>query len=200
MSINEDKQLQEKWYQWTVDKLASRGVELNDLRQLVHILQDKYIENLSDEMIDEAIYKVLHKREVQNAIMVGIEQDELAEQGKLSHPYQEIMERDEGLFGIDEALAVSITNCFGTIGLTNFGYVDKIKPQILKWLNDKKTGFINVYLDDLVGGIATAAAAKLAHANIDSKSVYDTDKYLSQINLTKKRHSYTNQDGSKWSK
>ncbi len=84
------------------------------------------------------------------------------------------MENDEPLYGCDEVLTFSITNLYGSIGFTNYGYIDKTKPGILKWLNDKSTGKINVFLDDLVGAVAAAAASRLAHTQTSLKddSIY----------------------------
>ena len=76
-----------------------------------------------------------------NAIITGVQLDILAEENKLMAPLQHIIEDDEGLYGIDEILALSIVNVYGTIGFTNYGYIDKVKPGILKKLNshDGKT-------------------------------------------------------------
>lgn len=54
------------------------------------------------------------------------------------------MEADEPLYGVDETLAVGITNVYGMIGLTSFGYLDKEKTGIIAELNDKK-GEIHVF-------------------------------------------------------
>ena len=81
----------------------------------------------------------------------------------LSEPLQDIVKRDEGLYGIDEVIALSIVNVYGSIGFTNFGYIDKLKPGILEYLNDKSTGKVHTFLDDIVGGIAAAASSRLAH-------------------------------------
>lgn len=78
-------------------------------------------------------------------------------------PLLDILEKDEGLYGIDEILALSIVNVYGSIGFTNYGYIDKQKPGILERLNDKSTGECHTFLDDLVGAIAAAASSRLAH-------------------------------------
>lgn len=166
---------QEHFLKYTVNLLSSRGVNLKDIGDLVLSLQKPYIKGITKEMVYNSILNVLSKREVQNAIMTGIELDKLAEERKLSEPLQTIMERDESLYGIDEIITFSITNLYGSIGFTNYGYLDKLKPGILQWLNDRSTGFINVYLDDLVGAVAAAAAARLAHKELDKEdgdSVY----------------------------
>jgi phosphatidylglycerophosphatase A len=109
------------------------------------------------------VERVLSKREVQNAILTGIQLDILAEKKLLEEPLLSIIEIDEGLYGVDEILAFSIVNVYGSIGFTNYGFIDKQKPGILKYLNDKSTGKVNTFLDDIVGAIAAAASSRLAH-------------------------------------
>ncbi|WP_460292024.1 heterodisulfide reductase-related iron-sulfur binding cluster, partial [Bacillus cereus] len=41
-------------------------------------------------------------------LITGIELDVLTEKGMLSQPLQDIVKRDEGLYGIDEVIALSI--------------------------------------------------------------------------------------------
>jgi len=143
--------------------LEERGVTIEDIAQLVYYLQLKYHPNLQ---IEECIYnvnRVIAKREVQNAILTGIQLDILAEKGMLEEPLQTTIGRDEGLYGVDETLALSIVNIYGSIGFTNYGYIDKEKPGILKYLNDKSSGKCHTFLDDIVGAIAAAASSRLAH-------------------------------------
>ncbi|MCL6594062.1 MAG: phosphatidylglycerophosphatase A, partial [Alicyclobacillus sp.] len=89
--------------------------------------------------------------------------DKLAERKVLSQPLQGIIESDESLYGIDEILALSILNIYGSIGYTNYGYIDKVKHGILQHLNDKNTGQVHTFLDDLVAAVAAAAASRIAH-------------------------------------
>lgn len=153
------------YYDLVVKLLAQRGVKLADIEKLVYFLQKDYTHPLTHEKMMNAICNVLSKREVQNAIMTGIQLDVLAEKKQLQEPLQSIMEKDESLYGVDEILTFSITNLYGSISFTNYGYIDRVKPGILKWLNDRSTGKINVFLDDLVGAVAASAAARLAHDN-----------------------------------
>ncbi|MBU9722131.1 MULTISPECIES: phosphatidylglycerophosphatase A [Bacillaceae] len=143
--------------------LLERGVTIEDIGDLVFFLQEAYVDGLTKEQCIEHIEKVLQKREVQNAIMTGIQLDRLAEQGKLDDPIQGIIERDEGLYGVDEIIALSIVNVYGSIGFTNYGYIDKKKPGVLQKLNDKNQG-CHTFLDDIVGAIAAAASSRLAHS------------------------------------
>lgn len=143
--------------------LQERGVKIDDIADLVYFLQKNYHSNLTMEECRYNVERVLSKREVQNALITGIELDVLAEKGLLSAPLQDIIHRDEGLYGVDEVVALSIVNVYGSIGFTNFGYVDKLKPGILQYLNDKSTGKVHTFLDDIVGAIAAAASSRLAH-------------------------------------
>ena len=143
--------------------LTERGVTIQDIASLVYYLQEKYHENLTMDDCITNVERVLSKREVQNAIITGIQLDVLAEKGLLEEPLQSIIETDESLYGVDEILAFSIVNVYGSIGFTNYGYIDKQKPGILHHLNDKSTGECHTFLDDLVGAIAAAASSRLAH-------------------------------------
>ncbi|WP_227937466.1 phosphatidylglycerophosphatase A family protein [Alkalihalobacillus deserti] len=144
--------------------LVERGVTLDDIAELVYFLQVKYHPDLQLEVCKENVDKVLRKREVQNAVITGIQLDVLAEKKLLDEPLQNIIDRDESLYGVDEIIALSIVNVYGSIGFTNYGYIDKQKPGILERLNDKSTGECHTFLDDIVGAIAAAASSRLAHS------------------------------------
>ena len=81
--------------------LKNRGVEIQDIAELVFYLQSKYYDDLTMEDCIFNVNRVLAKREVQHAILTGIQLDMLAEQGKLDYPLQNIIERDETMYGID---------------------------------------------------------------------------------------------------
>lgn len=146
-----------------IQMLQQRGVSLEDIAELVYFLQKKYLSGLTNEACLESVRRVLSKREVQNAVLTGIALDRLAEQGALPWPLQPMVASDEPLYGVDEVMALAIVNVYGTIGLTNYGYVDKCKPGILGTLNEPREGVCNTFLDDIVGAIAAAAASRLAH-------------------------------------
>ncbi|UOY90981.1 phosphatidylglycerophosphatase A [Ectobacillus sp. JY-23] len=157
--MNRGNQIEEK----ALELLQQRGVKIEDIADLVFFLQEKYHPNLKMEECRYNVERVLAKREVQNALVTGIQLDVLAEKGLLDEPLQSIVKRDEGLYGIDEVIALSIVNVYGSIGFTNFGYIDKMKPGILQFLNDKSTGYVHTFLDDIIGAIAAAASSRLAH-------------------------------------
>ncbi|WP_125764947.1 phosphatidylglycerophosphatase A family protein [Companilactobacillus hulinensis] len=152
-----------EYYEHIIRNLEERGVTLPDIAEIVIFLEKDYVPGLDEGISIYAIKKVLHKREAQNAIMTGIELDVLAEKGLLSSPMQRIMKTDESTYGIDENMAITLASLYGSVSVTNYGYVDKLKHGVLAKLNDKSTGKINVFLDDLVGAIAAAACGWLAH-------------------------------------
>jgi len=107
---------------------------------------------------------VLLRRELQHAILVGAELDILAEKGLLSEPLLSIIQSDEGLFGVDETIAIGAVNTYGSIAVTTFGYLDKAKVGIIKELDTKLgDGKVNTFMDDIVAAIAANASGRLAH-------------------------------------
>jgi phosphatidylglycerophosphatase A len=150
------------------EQLALRGVQLEDIASIVFDLQSQYYPDLNLATCLEAVRKVLKKRDVQYTILTGIALDTLAEQCLLPEPLQTIIYTDESLYGLDEVLAYGITNIYGSIGITSFGYLDKIKPGIIKDLDNNTINKVNTFLDDMVAGIAAAACAKIAHAQTEN--------------------------------
>lgn len=162
------KESMQELYERSKEVLKERGVTLEEIAELVMILQEPYSDEITMEICLEHVDAVLQKREVVHAILTGIALDELAESKQLPHPLQEIVERDEGLYGIDEILPLSIVNLYGTIGLTSYGYLDKEKIGILKELDTKKGIEVNTFIDDLVAALASAAASRFAHGEGNS--------------------------------
>ncbi len=157
----------EELHEMTIAMLEERGVTLEDIGELVLLLQGKYYPDLTLEMCIENIKAVLTKREIIHAILTGIALDEIAEKKGLPEPLQSIVESDEGLYGIDEIIPLSIVNVYGTIGLTNYGYLDKEKIGIIKKLDEMKGIAVHTFLDDLVAAIAAATASRIAHSRKD---------------------------------
>ena len=147
----------------SLELLSERGVDIEQIADLVYFLQEKYVPGLTKEECLLNVNSVLKKREVQNAVITGIEMDKLAEEKKLHPLLNDVLSEDEPLYGVDEILALSIVNVYGSIGFTNYGYIDKVKPGILQLLNDKSSGYCHTFLDDIVGAIAAAAASRVAH-------------------------------------
>ena len=158
-----------------IRKLEERGVSIEKVAEIVFDLQSAYFPKLTFEACTEAVEVVLKKREVQYALLTGLALDTLAEQGLLPEPLLGIIQKDDPLYGIDEILALAITNVYGTIGLTSFGYLDKMKQGIIGELNDGKFEFVNTFADDLVAAIAAAACARIAHSSRETVNLEDND-------------------------
>ncbi len=154
----------EKVYKRMMELLEERGVTIKDIAKIAHFLQKDYFPDITVSDCEFHVLKVLEKREVQNAVLTGIELDRLAEKKMLDSPLQEMLYQDESLYGIDEIISLSIVNVYGSIGFTNYGYIDKIKYGILEKLNSHENGSVHTFLDDIVGAIAAAASSRIAHS------------------------------------
>lgn len=145
--------------------LRQRGVELSDIAECSVFLQQKYFPTLTIEDVMDDIVQVLSKREVQHAVITGINLDIMADKGSLeTKELEEILLSDYSLYGVDEVLAYGICNIYGSIALTNYGYIDRVKPLIIGKLNNHDGTQCNTFLDDIVGAIAASAASRIAHS------------------------------------
>ncbi|NGP46151.1 phosphatidylglycerophosphatase A [Bacillaceae bacterium SIJ1] len=143
--------------------LVERGVTVQDIADIVYDMQAPYNADLLMEDCVESVEAVLEKREIQHALLVGIDLDRLAEKKLLSEPLQSIVESDEGLFGIDETIGFGAVFGYGSIAVTTYGHLDKDKPGIIGKLDTKTDEAVHTFLDDLVASIASNASSRLAH-------------------------------------
>ncbi|MGR6898024.1 phosphatidylglycerophosphatase A family protein [Rummeliibacillus sp. BSL5] len=145
------------------EAIARRGVLISDIAEIVFEMQYPYSNGLKLAHCIQSVERVLNKREVQHAILVGVELDELAEKGMLSQPLQQLIESDESLFGIDETLAIGSVLTYGSIAMTTYGHLDKQKIGIIKKLDTRDGTGVHTFLDDLIASIAASASSRLAH-------------------------------------
>ena len=146
------KDTMKELYDKSIEVLNERGVSLEDIARLVKRLQKPYNPDIKLEVCLENVDAVLKKREVAHAILTGVALDQLAEKKELPEPIQSIIDTDEGLYGIDEIIPLSIVNLYGTIGLTSYGFLDKEKIGIIKELDTKKDGKVNTFFFFFVAG------------------------------------------------
>jgi phosphatidylglycerophosphatase A len=148
-----------------IKKLNERGVQIRDISNIVYFLQEKY-GNITIEQCDQMVLYVIENKEAAYAILTGIALDEMAEKKIIDNEINNIIKDDSSLYGIDEILGLSIINMHGSIALTNFGYVDKIKPGIIGKVDQlgKETNACHTFLDDIIGAIAAAAASRIAYS------------------------------------
>ena len=149
-----------------ISMLKERGVEIEDIAFLTYTSQCRYLQDLTLQDCKEAVLKVIKKRETFHACLFAISIDICAEKHIFDEPLNSIILSDVGLFGIDEALALSICSDYGTIGKTNFGNLDINKPGKLYQLQNNKE-HCHCFLDDIIGAIASNAAIYLAQLYAD---------------------------------
>ncbi|MDO5037159.1 MAG: phosphatidylglycerophosphatase A [Tissierellia bacterium] len=153
----------------TIDQLNKKGVQVQDIAKIVYELQKDYGE-ISLEECQDHVQAVLRKRETIHAVLTALAIDQVVDQKLFPEPIQSIIEEDEGLYGIDEVMSLAIVNLYGSIGLTNFGYLDKKKIGIIDQLDKRKGKEVTTFTDDIVAAIAAAAASRLAHKNKEGES------------------------------
>ncbi|WP_235973635.1 phosphatidylglycerophosphatase A family protein [Peribacillus faecalis] len=143
--------------------LRDRGVMIQDIAEIVYEMQYEFNKQLTMDECIESVERVLMKREIQHALLVGVELDRLAEEKKLSEPLQSLIEQDEGLFGVDETIAFGAVLGYGSIAVTTFGHLDKNKIGIIRHLDSKSGHQVHTFLDDMIASIAANAASRIAH-------------------------------------
>lgn len=151
-----------KAYEFVVNRLQERGVQLSDLVDIIYQSQKTFEPTLTVERCQEYLTDALHKRELLNNAMVMLELDRLTEAGQVAEPLSSIIKNDVGVFGVDETLALQIANIYGTIGTTNFGYFDRVKKGIIARY-DTADNHVNTFIDDLLAAIVAAVCGKIAH-------------------------------------
>ncbi|MBO8142582.1 MAG: phosphatidylglycerophosphatase A [Firmicutes bacterium] len=147
--------------------LAQRDVSVDDMARLVLQLQLPYNPGLTLEVCRASVLAVLRKREVQHAVIVGVTLDVMAERHELLEPLGSIVRENGPLFGMDKVLGLAIVNVYGSIGLSNYGYLLRERPAVLKRLRGKGNT-VQTFLDDLTAAIVAAACARLAHEDKDN--------------------------------
>lgn len=150
--------------QAAVEMLTRRGVSLDAMADVIYQLQRPYVPDLTREQCMAGLLGVVAKREVQNALITGLTLDEMAEEGLLREPLGSIVRNDSELYGVDAMLALSIVNMYGSIGLSNYGYLALDKKILFRTLPGRHNK-VNTFLDDLVAALVAAACARIAHGN-----------------------------------
>lgn len=144
--------------------LEAQGVSVADMARLVYKMQYPYNAGLTVAECMESVHMVVRKRDVQYAVITGVTLDRMAEAGTLQEPLGAIIREDNPLFGVDEVLALTIVNSYGSIGLSNYGYLARSKPDFLQRFA-REAGGVHTFLDDLAAAIVAAACARIAHRN-----------------------------------
>ncbi|TXK84678.1 phosphatidylglycerophosphatase A [Paenibacillus sp. N3.4] len=170
-SVIISERVKEDYADRNLELLEARGVKLEDMVAILDHLQRPYNPDMERSLCEDNVLAVLRKQQTFHAIQLAIKIDTAVENGEFSQQYNHIVGEDEGLFGVDESVATAIPLMYGTIALTNFGYLDKEKIGIIKDLDsDHEEGKCNTFIDDIVCGIIAAACGRLAHNNTPTYS------------------------------
>jgi phosphatidylglycerophosphatase A len=168
-SVVISENVKEDYTEANLEMLASRGVQLDDLVDILDGLQRPYSPSLDRQICVDHTLAVLKKQQTFHAIQLAVKIDVGVEKGEFKEQYNHIVGNDEGLFGVDESIATAIPLMYGTIAITNFGFLDKAKIGIIQELDsDHSEGKCNTFIDDIVCGIVSAACGRLAHNNIST--------------------------------
>lgn len=151
-------------FDYVVKELNKRGIDEWTVGNAAYAMQHQYYPDVTVEQFGSELTNVLKKREVLNNLAVGFALDNFANRHLLPEPLQTIVANDLGAFGVDEALALSITQLYGTVSSTNYGHADKEKIGFAKELDNSK-GTINTFSDDLFSALASAVCARFAHGS-----------------------------------
>ena len=152
----------EKAYIFVIETLKQRGVEVSTLADLSYKMTSEFVPEITMHECEKAVLAVLHKRGFLSPAMIMLDLDRLANEKKLSQPLNDIISNDVGVFGVDEELASAISMIYGPIGITNFGYLDRVKKGVIVQI-DHDPSRVNTFLDDLVGAIIAASCGKISH-------------------------------------
>ncbi|MCC4508537.1 hypothetical protein LMC05_05905 [Limosilactobacillus reuteri] len=162
-------------YDWVLNELHKRNINNETIGEIAYDMQHQYLPHLTVEDFGAQLDEVLKKREVLNILATGFALDNLAQDGLLPEPLQSIVANDSGVFGVDEGLSLSLSQLYGSIAVTNYGYEDKDKPGIAAQL-DNSNGQVNTFADDLALALASAVIGRCGHGSkleLDDNTVED---------------------------
>ena len=172
-------------YDWVLNELHKRHINNETIGEIAYEMQHQYLPELTVEDFGKELDEVLKKREVLNILATGFALDNLAQDGLLPEPLQSIVANDSGVFGVDESLSLSLSQLYGSIAVTNYGYTDKNKPGIAAQL-DNSNGQVNTFADDLALALASAVIGRCGHGSkleledntVEGKQINDEFKEL----------------------
>lgn len=190
-------------YDWVLNELNKRNINERTIGEIAYKMQHQYLPELTVEDFGSQLDDVLKKREVLNILATGFALDNLANEGLLPEPLQSIVANDLGVYGVDESLSLSLSQLYGSIAVTNYGYTDKDKPGVAKNL-DNKHGQVNTFADDLALALASAVIGRCGHGSklnlddkdtISAKDIESDDGLAKEVNVLFNGEKMDSQDG-----
>ena len=125
LDVYPDKELKK----YVLDYFDEMNISLEQIAAQAVEHQSKFIKGLTLEDGKKRLERILNKREVLNALAVAVQLDKLANKGMLDEPLQTLVANDACTLGVDETMAISLAQLFGSISTTNYGYLAVIKRK-----------------------------------------------------------------------
>lgn len=173
-------------YDWVLNELHKRNINNHTVGEIAYEMQHQYLPELTVEDFGKELDEVLKKREVLNILATGFALDNLANEGLLPEPLQTIVKEDAGVYGVDETISLALSQLYGSIAVTNYGYEDKKKLGIAAKL-DNSNGQVNTFADDLALALASAVIGRCGHG---SKLELKNDTHNDSINIDNALYQY----------
>lgn len=151
-------------YDWVLNELHKRNINNETIGEIAYNMQHQYLPHLTVEDFGAQLDEVLKKREVLNILATGFALDNLANEELLPEPLQTIVKEDAGVYGVDETISLALSQLYGSIAVTNYGYEDKKKLGIAAQL-DNSNGQVNTFADDLALALASAVIGRCGHGS-----------------------------------
>lgn len=151
-------------YDWVLNELHKRNINNETIGEIAYDMQHQYLPDLTVEDFGAQLPEILKKREVLNILATGLALDNLANEGLLPKPLQRIVQNDMGVYGVDESLALSLSQMYGSIAVTNYGFADRVKLGVASDL-DNSQGKVNTFADDLALALASAVIGRCGHGS-----------------------------------
>lgn len=151
-------------YDWVLNELHKRSINNETIGEIAYNMQHQYLPHLTVEDFGTQLDEVLKKREVLNILATGFALDNLANEGLLPEPLQTIVKEDAGVYGVDETISLALSQLYGSIAVTNYGYEDKKKLGVAAQL-DNSNGQVNTFADDLALALASAVIGRCGHGS-----------------------------------
>lgn len=174
-------------YDWVLNELHKRHINNETIGEIAYNMQHQYLPHLTVEDFGAQLDEVLKKREVLNILATGFALDNLANEGLLPEPLQTIVKEDAGVYGVDETISLALSQLYGSIAVTNYGYEDKKKLGIAAKL-DNSNGQVNTFADDLALALASAVIGRCGHGSkleldntVEDKQINDEFKELKLV-------------------
>ena len=163
-------------YRYIRQQFADHGITLKEMAIEAKRDQDEHHVEADVEDYIKAIENLLHKHDTMSIILSGLVLDQSAEKKMLPEPLQTIIENDLPLYSVDELLSIGLTEMYGGIAVTNYGFRDVKKRRLAKRVDESKD-HVNCFLDDFVSAIIACAEAIVAHGLQENKASFtDIDK------------------------